>query len=161
MANGGNNGVSIGGGRQIKDLQNTSNGAGVSSRTAIPINSLLPKNGEWVNQMTGNLNKSAGLRKLAATADVSIDVPVRQSDTQWDIVQRSLPLLAKRSGLGAESQKVFAEKWAARLEASGEAAIYDNAGCRKRRHRRQPDRRDGQSRPPRSRLRQPRSRVAL
>ncbi len=131
MANGGNNGVSIGGGRQIRDLLNTLNGTGVSSGKAIQTNNLLPKNGEWINQMTGNVNKTVGLRKSAATEDISIDVPVRRGDAQWDIVQRSLPLLAKQSGLGAESQKVFAEKWAARLEETGETAICNNDSGRR------------------------------
>nr|MDQ3323530.1 hypothetical protein [Acidobacteriota bacterium] len=126
MANSGSNGVSIGGGRHIRDLQTAPNNAS-GGGTATQTNNLLPKNGEWINQMTGNLNKTAGLRNSPPPGDISIDVPVRQSDTQWDIVQRSLPLLAKRSGLGAESQKVFAEKWAARLEESGEKMIYDNS----------------------------------
>lgn len=126
MANG--NGVSIGGGRQITDSRGAMNGGNVGGgRRAVAMNILLPKNGGWLNQMTGNLNKSANLRNSAASGgDVTLDVPVRQGDTQWTIVLRSLPLLAKQSGLGAESQIAFAEKWAARLEASGETAIYDN-----------------------------------
>lgn len=127
MANGGNNGVSIGGGRPIGNLQTAPNNAS-GSPAAIQTNNLLPKNGEWINQMTVNLNKNAGLRKSTTPENVSIDVPVRQNDTQWDIVQRSLPLLAKRSGLSAESQQIFAEKWAAQLEASGQKAIYDDNG---------------------------------
>lgn len=122
----GNNGVSIGSGRAIGDLQSARNDSNVIGERAVSINNLLPKNGGWLNQMTGNLNKNAGLRTSSANEDISLDVPVRQGDTQWNVVLRSLPLLAKRSGLGAESQMVFAEKWAARLEANGQTAIYDN-----------------------------------
>lgn len=122
----GNNGVSIGSGRAIGDLQSARNNSNVIGERAVSIGNLLPKNGGWLNQMTGNLNKNAGLRTSSATEDISLDVPVRQGDTQWNVVLRSLPLLAKRSGLGAESQMVFAEKWASRLEANGQTAIYDN-----------------------------------
>lgn len=127
MANSGNSGVSIGGGRHIGNLQTAPNTASIGG-TAIQTSNFLPKSGEWINQMTVNLNKSAGLRKSTPPENISIDVPVRQGDTQWDIVQRSLPLLAKRGGLGAESQKIFAEKWAAQLEANGQTAVYEKKG---------------------------------
>lgn len=128
MANGSE--ISIGGGRPARNLTGASGDANlIGGGKAVSANGLLPKNGGWLNQMTGNLTKSAGLRNsAAATGDISLDVPVRQGDTQWSVVLRSLPLLAKQSGLGAESQKAFAEKWAAQLETSGETAIYDNGG---------------------------------
>jgi hypothetical protein len=55
-----------------------------------------------------------------------VQVPVYPDDTEWDVGRRSLPMLAKQSGLGPEGQKVFAETWAARLHAAGQTGIYTN-----------------------------------
>ncbi|MFY2561991.1 hypothetical protein ACN469_30635 [Corallococcus terminator] len=55
-----------------------------------------------------------------------VDVPVFPSDTEWDVVRRALPMLAKQAGLSPEGQKVFAETWAAKLHQRGETRIYSN-----------------------------------
>ncbi|MFY1828057.1 hypothetical protein ACN47A_19200 [Myxococcus fulvus] len=55
-----------------------------------------------------------------------VQVPVYANDTQWHVVLRGLPMLAKQAGLSPEGQKAFCEKWSAKLHASGEMSIYSN-----------------------------------
>jgi hypothetical protein len=100
------------------------------SRVALERNrdSFTPASSTRGPELTGASRTVAPTSSTQTTdAPRKVHVPVFPNDTEWDVALRSLPMLAKQSGLEFEGQKVFAEKWAARLYESGQTGLYSNS----------------------------------
>ena len=55
-----------------------------------------------------------------------IEVPVYQSDSEWDVVQRSINLFADHADLKREVKEAFVKKWVTELEKAEQTSLYRN-----------------------------------
>ncbi|MEP6923889.1 MAG: hypothetical protein ABI954_05470 [Pyrinomonadaceae bacterium] len=53
-----------------------------------------------------------------------IDVPVYQSDSEWDVVQRSIYLFADNANLSSEVKEAFVRKWVAEMAKAEQTMLY-------------------------------------
>lgn len=85
--------------------------------------------GAWTNAITNNLIAD-GDRKRSIAKEYnggSVDVPVYESDAQWDAIKRSLEMFADQAHLSGNAKTAFVKKWTNELEQNGQTSIYSNA----------------------------------
>ncbi len=73
-------------------------------------------------------NKTMPLRAVLSDQNHSdkIDVPVYQSDSEWDVVQRSINLFADHADLKREIKDAFVKKWVTELAKAEQTLLYRN-----------------------------------
>lgn len=90
-----------------------------------PAKAVAPAQSSKVNQQNIDVNQKIQTNNLSdAVRRDTIDVPVYENDSEWDVVQRSIGLFADNARLGAEAKQLFVKKWVTELAKAEQTKLY-------------------------------------
>lgn len=90
----------------------------------------VPKTNVWTPNIPPKktlIDNSKQLPSTEKSEGKTVNVPVHQNDTEWQVIQRGLGIMADEAGVIGDSKLAFVKKWSGEVERTGQALSHSGS----------------------------------